>query len=480
MLVKSPQHFTNVTSGAFPAAYVSKQFIGRCRACHDPHNPTAAMTISRQWAQSGKGDVKAPPWTNFDFKSRGTAGAMPATSTSADCVRCHTTTGFINYVTSDFTNISPFGTASETRTSGKEVLACPACHDDGLGNAYGYKLRSVPPITGHYNYSSATTKKLLLPFQFPDISSSNICMSCHTGRESGRTLNAIGVAAPASFFANAGFVNSHYLTAGATIFRASGYEFAGRDYSNVAFYEHDQIGRNNFKGTGTRGPCIGCHLSGAESHSFLPVEKDVSGPNGVITAITSPLCAVCHTGQFAWTVERLEEEKTLHTAALEALNTQLKLAGFYFSNANPYFFTAPFVTGYKETGSCSSNLPVKNWQTGGSSIYTWNPTTRACVSSVNAAGTSATGEANMGAAFNYNLIFHDFGAFAHNRFYVKRLIYDSIDMLDDGILNYSTGQTLSGNGTDITPAVQYLIKTATFGGTDYINLTGLNVPEQRP
>ncbi|HSH69043.1 MAG TPA: hypothetical protein VK997_03930, partial [Deferrisomatales bacterium] len=37
---------------------------------------------------------------------------------------------------------------------------------------------------------------------------------------------------------------------------------------------------------------------------------------------------------------------------------------------------------------------------------------------------------------------HDPGGFAHNRYYVKRLIYDSIDWLDNNILDDSTAATL--------------------------------------
>jgi hypothetical protein len=49
----------------------------------------------------------------------------------------------------------------------------------------------------------------------------------------------------------------------------------------------------------------------------------------------------------------------------------------------------------------------------------------------------------MGAAFNFNLFEHDPGAYAHNRYFVKRLIYDSIDWLDDNQLNFSVGTTLN-------------------------------------
>jgi len=44
----------------------------------------------------------------------------------------------------------------------------------------------------------------------------------------------------------------------------------------------------------------------------------------------------------------------------------------------------------------------------------------------------------MGAAFNYNLLKHEPGAYTHNRRYTKRLIWDSIDWLDDNVMNGST------------------------------------------
>jgi hypothetical protein len=40
----------------------------------------------------------------------------------------------------------------------------------------------------------------------------------------------------------------------------------------------------------------------------------------------------------------------------------------------------------------------------------------------------------MGAAFNINLLIHDPGGYAHNRYYVKRLLWDSIDFMTNGTL----------------------------------------------
>jgi hypothetical protein len=53
----------------------------------------------------------------------------------------------------------------------------------------------------------------------------------------------------------------------------------------------------------------------------------------------------------------------------------------------------------------------------------------------------------MGAAFNLNLLFRDYGGFAHNDLYAKRLIFDSIDWLDGGA-EFSAAATINGYDTD--------------------------------
>ena len=47
----------------------------------------------------------------------------------------------------------------------------------------------------------------------------------------------------------------------------------------------------------------------------------------------------------------------------------------------------------------------------------------------------ALNEGVFGAAHNYNYLYHEPGAYAHNRFYTKRLIFDSIDWLDNFTLD---------------------------------------------
>jgi len=47
----------------------------------------------------------------------------------------------------------------------------------------------------------------------------------------------------------------------------------------------------------------------------------------------------------------------------------------------------------------------------------------------------------MGACFNINLLTREPAAYVHARTYARRLLYDTIDYLDDGTINLSTGDT---------------------------------------
>ncbi len=351
-----------------------------CLDCHNPHN--ADTTINKQWAESKHADnTAAGAWAHYNW-TEATGGVRndgSAASNRTACQRCHTTTGVIAYLAanadaddSDYT--APLAYNPNFKP---EMLRCNGCHTNNVGG-----LRATGRITADYTDA---------PFQYPNVGASNLCMACHTGRESGESIqNSV------ADFSDKGFVNSHYLTAGGTVFTATGYEFTGQDYSNPSPYAHDQIGM----GTDTRltdweaengadGPCIGCHLSSPESHTYLPVEHDA---NGEITEVTATVCINCHDGvdQSVRTPEILEEQKTGIEAALEALSEFLSAKGYDFTTSYPYF----------------SN---RDWTAAG----------------------DATGKNDMGAAFNYNLLVHDPGAFAHNRFYAKRLIFDAIDWLDN-------------------------------------------------
>jgi hypothetical protein len=111
------------------------------------------------------------------------------------------------------------------------------------------------------------------------------------------------------------------------------------------------------------------------------------------------------------------------------LKNLLAAKGYFYSSTYPYWYTSAAAT---------------------TAVTVWGSTT-------------AIGKQNMGAAFNYNLIKNDPGAFAHNRYYVKRIIYDSIDWLNSGSMKHSTPgylNSLDQTATDTKNAITYLIDSA--------------------
>jgi hypothetical protein len=425
---KTP-HFNSYTAVTHDAQYVDLQNTGKCRNCHNPHN-NAILPEARDWAKSGHGDVKGKAWSTRDFKS------------NANCLRCHTATGYVNYATSAFTLATSSLAASETYG----VLGCNACH---TGYNFKQSVRQVPQFTAPYNGG-------LSPKTFPDAGQSNICIPCHAGRESGDSIKD-----SASDFSNTSFKNSHYLTAGGIVFSKSGYHYGNRNYdSNIKNdgtangFRHDDLGvgptgiaaadayisANNLN---SAGPCVVCHLTSEKlgvktSHRLSPFTEYAAGDDAL-----NPVCVTCHSKRGARSNAKVEwfegQWKVRINAALDALKDQLALKGIYNNASHPYFYKDPNGDGTLSADEVKRANGYKTWEL----PYG-----------------AGTGKNTMGAAFNYNLLAHDPGAVAHNRFYSRRLIYDAIDWLDDGMVNYSVFTTLNALGSDKTykaDAITFLI-----------------------
>ena len=464
-----------------------------CTTCHNPHKPASQ---SREWAQSAHADKNPvnlnsaiPPakptgyfsgaWAHYNWSCDGTNGlgcgptdtatssTKPPASNRRACQRCHTTSGFVAYAdalrsgnsqrASDI-NAGLISLVTYTSAFTPEMLKCNGCHTDTRGT-----LRNPGPITANYDYAAGGVKA---SHTYPDLAGSNVCMTCHVGRESGDTIKGLQDAALVSAgttstdFSNQSFINSHYLSAGGQVFTVTGYGFTGRLYNNINEYLHDKIGTPAAPNTGSNGPCIGCHMSRPNkngNHLFLPVTRSAT-TIGKVTGIASEVCIKCHTTSLTDILNMVNEEKDQYLGALEGLKDQLAARGYYFFPYSPYFFISnTYNTSYVESGACNQNLPIKNWQTGGTTAtFTWNANKFSCDSTAGTPGAPGTGTNNIGAAFNFNLLEHDPGAYVHNRMYVKRLIYDSIDWLDDGFMNFSVGTTLcsecaltcTGSGVD--------------------------------
>ena len=455
MLKYAPQHFGNLTASTnntrYRASYVSSNYVKNCRKCHNPHaliaKDAAGKSIHEQWAESGHADPTANARQNLDAKTRGTYEPVNQTFQNY-CVRCHTTTGYVKYVTSGFTDQTPFagpgqpvvqsfGNTPVSPDKTKELTACDACHDDGNGRTYGFKLRKVLPFRVFYNISSTTRKPLSTrlrlnnnPRLYPDASTSNMCVPCHAGRGIGQLIkDAMTATDPGKgttvSFRDLSRISAHDFAGAATLFRKDGYEFEGRDYdSSASGFQHDRIGLNNFNGTGTSGPCITCHLRSAESHSFLAVRFDEATND--ITAILSRTCAVCHNGTNplapVWSVDTLQAKKSGFRAALVMLNRLLASQSPAVTSGTTNWFK-PYST---STPSISKQQHGAN---------------------------------TMGAFFNADTLKNDWGAYAHNDLYAKRLIFDSIDWIYDGKPDAITNT--GGYATDVEAAINSIVLPAT-------------------
>lgn len=437
-------HINSVSSGqyfyrdaAYSASYVTPRT--QCSYCHGTpavfQNSTSAAAKARaDWSASGKGDVQSVVWMNsssHNWHASGTVGVSPARSTNAttDCVRCHTSAGFTQYVMSNYSTLSPVGTVADKSA---EPLTCNGCHNSN------FTVRTTGlPLTAYYNYNSTATGQITLKFDKfyatdtygnppgpIDNAGSKACIPCHAGRESGSTIHA---AARAGLnFSNVGFVNSHYMSAAGTMYRSTGYEYAGLNYGYLSGfenfeYQHPLIGTeyikflaNDYVG-GTNGPCVGCHMTSPNKHKFSVFS---SANNGAVTKITSPICEICHAvgvpnaAPIRMTVADVNRYRSDYSAALDALQALLFTKGIVYTSTYPYFYT-------------TGNAPYTNWESG-DIVYI------------------GKGSDVMGAAFNFNLLKREPGAYVHNSVYTKRLLYDAIDFLDDGILNNTVSDTIDG------------------------------------
>jgi hypothetical protein len=376
-------HFDTTATYGSPGTGVAFMNAGQtCANCHGHYND-----INTQYGQSGHANVASPAWAEGGSNS--------------SCVRCHTTQGFINY--------SSFH-VSTAITDTKSVLGCNGCHTNTdmtyspFGNLTSVNgkvgtIRKIAAFPAPYKNGSNSS------FTFPDAGPSNVCIPCHAGRKGGQAVKALN-----GSLNNASFANPHYATAAGILYQSIGYEFTGASYAKPVYFAHDQIGINHFaetghSETGVVGPCATCHYLDGPGHTLHIFTKDQTG---AVTAVNSTLCVVCHS-TYPMDVAAANSNITGFQAALGALQAQLQSQGvYYYPNGVP---NAPGGTYFAD----ASNNPITDW------------------TAVGVTGTDGTN--NMGAAFNLQLLTKEPGAYAHNRLYTKRLIFDSLDWLQNASIS---------------------------------------------
>lgn len=464
-------HFDNpATTDSIEGYVVRAESANPCFDCHDhefrtntrnadqPVDPADAdmgSTIHSQWATSAHGGflldqvrtaAEAVDCTGSPSESRGRCeeivdAAMAAAVTDAEaaawthydwdaenrqaCQRCHTATGGMNYLNdpatydaanNDFSHLEGWmvnGDGSITSSGQNEMLYCWGCHSDTRGG-----LRNPGTVALEFPVDGVNPT-------LPDLGKTNTCVSCHLGRGN---MDSLGT--PVDPFDTAPATTAtktHYFNGAATVFAAQvkpGFEYATRSYDGPVFFAHDSVGLTGASPEAGGGPCVTCHMQSAEGHTFEVVAKDDSG---VITGLNSTACIECHDGEHgpalvtedtttafgdftaAAAAAFLEEEAEGYHEALDILQVALADHGSFFAASYPYFFVDTNDNGVLEDSEISFPNGFLTWENSG----------------------------HLGAAHNFNYLHHEPGAYAHNRFYAKRLIYDSIDWLDNGQLDES-------------------------------------------
>jgi len=250
-------------------------------------------------------------------------------------------------------------------------LKCSTCHDS-IPEFTRYEVGGVEFPSGAVIESYDPTK--------PDEVDSQLCLTCHQGRESGASVAATvaGIEAD-TVMPNSRFINVHYFAAGATRYgtEAGGaYEYAGKAYEG--FFKHT----SSFKS------CIECHdphMGKVAIQNCIKCHKEIEATTDIRFRKTD------YDGDGDAAEGVAGEVETMAAALMTAMEVySTEVVGetiTYDAHQYPYFMKAS-----------------------GGSYNVFTPRL-------------------LEAAYNYQFVVKDPGAFAHNNRYVLQVLFDGIEDL---------------------------------------------------
>ncbi|WP_213194586.1 multiheme c-type cytochrome [Desulfuromonas sp. AOP6] len=438
-------HLVAVKEAAQDAAEAAElaNAVDPANLTEDEEDAIEAAGLAAYLAAGVKDGDKNSAWAHYNWDS--TYKADGVEKDRADCQMCHTATGAANFLNdpamydeenNSFAHLADWAAAGGSGQN--ELVYCWTCHKNNQAD-----MRNPGAIPVSYTVAGAAAS-------LPDLGSSNVCANCHAGRGNMDSLVEDFDTNTDGSFKGTAATKTHYKNAAATIFQATvhpGYEYEGLSYADLGWYDHDEVGfvEGRSGPEAEEGPCAGCHMSSAESHTFEVFTKDAAG---VITALNSTKCVECHDGEHgpglvtvdtttdfgdqtaAAAVAFLEHEAEAYHEALELLEEALAAKGIFFAPAYPYFFGDANDNGVLDEAEINRDNGYAEWDSAGTN----------------------------GAAHNFNYLHHEMGAYAHNSLYAKRLIFDSIDWLDNGTLD----------GTITVDAVAYPAAATWLDGDDTV------------
>lgn len=289
------------------------------------------------------------------------------------CAVCHSGLGNAEYVAGEMATI---GRIDHPVPLGATV-DCATCH-----NSAAAALQSVPLPSGAMVENSGA---------------SAICTVCHQGRSwTGSVEAAVEGLEDDTVSAELGFVNVHYAASAATLMGGAGrggYEYAGKTYKGQ-FTHVPQLNTC----TACHSPhttevalegCTTCH-KGAERFTDIRISPvDFDGDGNTAEGIADPIAAL-H-GRLG--------------AAIARYGSELLGAPIIYAEASyPYFFNDTDADGVVSEGEAA--FPNR--------FQSWTPRL-------------------LRAAYNYQYVAKDKGAFTHNPHYVLQLLYDSLESLSERV-----------------------------------------------
>jgi hypothetical protein len=290
----------------------------------------------------------------------------------AVCARCHTVGGVPQYLAEGKNTAGPHV---------KNAFACTTCHAD----LNTYERRTVAKVT----FPSGVTVDT-------GVNDSNLCMTCHQGRESTASVNkAVNGLDPDKPDAKLNFIHVHYLPAGATNYGSVakvGYEYAGKQYAS------------RFNHVPTATSCTGCH----EPHAGEVAVAKCSGCHqGVRNTADLARIRMSTRGDFdgngkeeglAQEIANLQKE--LYAGIQQYARTVGGTPLAFTKEAYPYWHT-----------DTNGNGRIDPEELKPANKYT------------------AYTPRLLEAVYNYTFVLRDPGAAYHNGRYALQLIYDSLESL---------------------------------------------------
>jgi len=297
----------------------------------------------------------------------------PVYEVEAACAKCHSAAGLPQFI--------EYGANLPVESS--NGFACSTCHNEEAWPER-YVVASVTFPSG---------KAVSFGGQDADgnfvAEDSNLCIMCHQGRSSTPTLNkALAGKDLDTVDAKIRFSNIHYFAAGATIFGADvqgAYMYEGKEYVGQNMHA-DEKGKMN--------KCADCH----DVHALEPKVEACETCHDTTDPYAIRESDVDYDGDGDVTEGIKGEIDTLTEALNTALLAYTEANGnpiTYNSHAYPYFFGAD-----------------------GKGYAAWTPR-------------------SVKAAFNYQYVLKDPGAFTHNPKFVIQFLYDSIQDLGGDVSAYT-------------------------------------------